>query len=152
MQDVPELIRVLNEHRNEKFKEIDEKKPDIKSKIPDKIDEPIYTPESGKIIPIGTKVRASLDYPIDVATGKRLHGIFRSSDIRWGIEPRTVTEVLIRPNIPVMYLLDGTKDTRRHTDEIARSFQQLQIIQPNEKDPSKKYIRKEVLKIVDHVS
>ena len=41
-----------------------------------------------------------------------------------------------------MYLLDGHVGTR-HTDTIARSFQQIQVIEPNEKPPSKKYIRKE---------
>ena len=142
VQDVPTLIRVLNEHRNENFKEIDEKKPDIKSKIPDKIDEPIWTKESGEIIPLGTEVRTTLDYPIDVATRKRVHGVFRSGDIRWNPKVRKVAEILIRPNIPVMYLLDGHVGTR-HTDTIARSFQQIQVIQPNEKPPSKKYIRKD---------
>ena len=146
VSDVPELIRVLNEHRPQQPKEMDEKKSDIKHKIPDKIEEPIFTKESHNIIPIGTKVRATLDYPIDVGTGKRVHGVFRSGDIRWNPKEREVEEVILRPNLPPMYLLDGTQDARRHTDQIARTFQQLQIIQPNEKKPNPKYIRKETKK------
>lgn len=146
IQDVPDLIKVLNENRPEQAKEIDLKKSDIKHKIPDKIEEPIYTKESHEIIPIGTKVRATLDYPIDVATGKRIHGSFRSTDIRWNPKVRTVKEIVLRPNLPPGYLLDGTKDTRNHTDEIYRTYQQLQIIQPDEKKPNPKYIRKETKK------
>ena len=146
VSDVGELIEVLNENRNKKFKEMDlkkESKPDVKK--PEKIDEPIYTKESGNIIPIGTEVRTTLDYPIDVGTGKRVIGSFRSGDIRWSPKIRTVKEVLIRPNIPPMYLLDGNVGKQR-TDTIARSFQQLQTVEKNEKPPSKKYIRKETKK------
>ena len=146
VSDVPELIEVLNENRNEKFKEMDlkkESKPDVKK--PEKIDEPIYTKESGNIIPIGTEVRTTLDYPIDVGTGKRVMGSFRSGDIRWNPKIRTVKEVLIRPNIPPMYLLDGNVGKQR-TDTIARSFQQLQTVEKNEKKPNPKYIRKETKK------
>ena len=139
INDVPELIRVLNEHRPVVDKELDSKN-DLKPT--EKVEEPVYTKASGNIIPIGTQVRATLDYPIDVATGKRVHGTFRSADIRWGVEPRTVKEVLLRPTLPPMYLLDGNIG-KQHTDNIARTFQQLQVIEPNEKKPSSKYVRKE---------
>ena len=136
-----ELIRVLNAHRPVKDKEIDLKtEKDLKPS--DKIEEPIWTKASGDIIQLDTPVRVALDYPIDVATGKRVHGKFRSADIKWSIEPRKVQEILIRPNLPVGYLLDGNIGNR-HTDNIFRTFNQLQIIQPNEQKPSSKCIRKE---------
>ena len=120
-----------------------ESKPDIKH--PYKIDEPIYTKESCEIIPLGTEVRATLDYPIDTATGKRVHGTHRSGDIRWNPKVRTVKEVILRPNLPPGYLLDGNIG-KIHTDAIYRTYQQLQVIEPNEKKPNPKYIRKETKK------
>lgn len=45
--------------------------------------DPIITKGNKDILPIDTPVRVKLDYPIDTATGKRLHGTFRSGDIRW---------------------------------------------------------------------
>ena len=74
-----------------------------------------------------------------------MHGTFRSADIRWSVEPRVVKDVLIRPNLPPMYLLNGDIG-KQHTDNIARTFQQLQVIEPDEKNPSSKYIRKETKK------
>jgi len=137
VSDVPELIRVLNEHRP-----VIDFQPKKDEKPIEKVEEPVYTKASSNIIPIGTPVRATLDYPIDVATGKRVHGTFRSADIKWGVEPRLVKEVLLRPSLPPMYLLDGDIG-KQHTDGIARTFQQLQVIKPDEKKPSSKYIRKE---------
>jgi len=143
VNDVPELVRVLNEHRSVKdLKTENDLKPTDKI---EQIDEPIWTKTSGDIIPLGTPVRVALDYPIDVATGKRVHGTHRSGDIKWSIEPRKVQEVLIRPNLPVGYLLDGNIG-HRHTDNIFRTFNQLQVIKPNEQKPSSKYIRKETKK------
>ena len=60
-------------------------------------------------------------------------------DIRWNPKVRTVKEVILRPNLPPGYLLDSNIG-KIHTDAIYRTYQQLQIIEPNEKPPSKKWI------------
>jgi hypothetical protein len=48
----------------------------------------------------------ALDNPLDIHN-KPKYGGFRSSDHRWGTTIRTVKFVLMKPNEPVMYLLDG---------------------------------------------
>ena len=71
---------------------------------------------------IGDKVRILLDYPQDVH-GKRLSGDkFRSSDIRWTREVYKITEVLLKPDAPPMYLTNKN-------DHVARTKGQLQLLQ-----------------------
>ena len=49
------------------------------------------------ILPKGTKVRLSLDYPIDAASDKRIDSKFRASDIRFSKEIHKVKEILLKP-------------------------------------------------------
>ena len=79
------------------------------------------------IIPIGTKVRTALFVPIDVVQNKTSHGIFRSGDIRWS-KPKTITNIILRPNSPIMYSVDND-NTTLYTRE------KLQIITKNEIEP-----------------
>lgn len=56
----------------------------------------------------GDRVRVALDNPQDV-DGKQLNGKFRSGDIRFNPKIRTVKNIYVKPNMPIMYFLDGNK-------------------------------------------
>jgi len=73
------------------------------------------------ILPEGTKVRLSLDYPIDVASNKRIDSKFRASDIRFSRDVHKIKEILLKPGFPPMYLLDNN-------DNVPRTRQQLQVL------------------------
>ena len=73
------------------------------------------------ILPKGTKVRLSLDYPIDAASDKRIDSKFRASDIRFSKEIHKVKEILLKPGFPPMYLLD-------YDDNVARTKKQVQLV------------------------
>lgn len=59
----------------------------------------------------GTQVRKALDAPRDVISGKRLPGAFRETDIRFTIEPHTITKVNFIPDQPPLYSLDNDDST-----------------------------------------
>ena len=71
---------------------------------PDKL--PLVDEFNGKLFKIGQKVRILLDYPINNTNNARLNGKFRSSDIKWTPQIYKITEVLLKPNYPPMYLTD----------------------------------------------
>lgn len=75
-----------------------------------------------------------MDYPINTVDNKRLHGKIRSSDIKWSPEIHRITQVLLKPNYPPMYLTDNN-------DNVARTKQQLNVVPKDEKPPKIKYIR-----------
>ena len=54
----------------------------------------------------GTRVRVKLDEPISVL-GKKLHGKFRTGDIRWDPEIRTIKKLILSSDQPPTYLLNG---------------------------------------------
>jgi hypothetical protein len=54
---------------------------------------------------VGNKVRILLDNPTSIQ-GKKLHGKFRSSDIRWTPKEYTIKAVMVQPNQPFMYETD----------------------------------------------
>lgn len=114
------LINVLNQNH---------KIPLEKEISPD----PIITPYNATLIPIGTRVRIKLDYPINAFDNSKLHGKFRATDIKWSPDIHRVKEVLIKPGFPPMYLTDN--------DNVARTKQQLNIVPKDEKPPNIKYIR-----------
>lgn len=119
--DLPILVQVLN----------DKKKKPLKEEIsPD----PIANDYTGNLYKIGQKVRLLLDKPIDAVKGKRLHGNFRSSDIRWTTEIYKITQVLLKPGFPPMYLTDAN-------DNVARTKNQLQKVTGKEAEPDAKYNR-----------
>jgi hypothetical protein len=57
----------------------------------------------------GDEVRVALDYPQSV-DGKRLHGTFRSGDHRWSLKPQKIEKVLLYPNQPIRYVIEGYKN------------------------------------------
>ena len=97
---------------------------------------------ANNLLEAGDKVIPALEYPVDVATGAKLHGKFRSSDIKWDPKPKVVKEVLLQPNQPPLYLLEGQTGDRKITP-IAYTKNQLSLVGKNEKLPDPKLIRKE---------
>ena len=91
--------------------------------------------KSCKLLKRGLKVRIILDEPKEMTTGKRLHGKFRKSDMRWENKDRKIEQVLIRPDQPPTYLVTGIKNT-------AYTRNQLQIIPEDEELPAEKILRR----------
>ena len=91
---------------------------------------PVCRGTSCKLIDVGTKVRRKLDKPVDITTGKRLVGGFRATDVRWEREPRTVTNVVLKPENPPIYILSGLS-------KVGYTKAQLQVVDANEKKVGK---------------
>lgn len=89
------------------------------------------TDKTTEILQIGTKVRVKLDHPINAATGEKLSGRFRTTDMRWDPRPRIIKEVLLKPYQPVLYLLDDPKKNSEF-EKIGYSRNELQVISKNE--------------------
>lgn len=56
---------------------------------------------------VGTKVRVICDSPTDHLSGKRLHGRFRVGDVRFSKRIHTIKFVVLLPQQPAMYIVDG---------------------------------------------
>ena len=87
----------------------------------------------------GTRVRVKLEDPISVL-GKKLHGRFRTGDIRWDPRIRTIKKLILSPEQPPMYLLDGPHG-RLGVSRCAYTRKQLQIVPDNENPPPDTVIR-----------
>ena len=82
----------------------------------------------------GTRVRLQLDAPIDYLSGKREHGYrFRETDIRWTVEPHLITNYILKPGLPPMYIVDDDS-TNAYTKK------QLQLVQDNDPMPNESVI------------
>jgi len=91
------------------------------------------------LLPEGTHVRTRLYEPISVL-GKKLHGKFRTGDIRWNPEIRTIKKLILSPEQPPTYLLNGPHG-RLGVSRCAYTRKELQIIPANEKPPPDSVIR-----------
>ena len=80
-------------------------------------DTPYSSNYNKDIITEGSKVRVKLDYPISLIGEARLHGTFRTSDIRWSKEIYPVTNIIFKPGYPVMYQV-GDEDFTRSRNEL----------------------------------
>ena len=126
--DLDEVVKEINENT---------KKTKSKKKVSTKLNEDyLCKGDTCNLIEQGTKVRVALDVPKDVTSGKRLHGTFREGDIRFDVKPRTVVKTLIAPGTVPMYALD--KDNGQVDNRVLYTKNQLQIIPPNEKKPTRK--------------
>jgi hypothetical protein len=92
-----------------------------------------------KLLSEGTKVRVALEKPIDIVTGKRLHGGFRDSDIRFEIKPKTIKQVIINPDNPPMYLVSNSAGGTDHTQAYTKN--QLLPVKSDEVGPKESQIR-----------
>jgi len=121
VDELPELVEVLNKYH---------KKP-LKREI---YYEPIVDEYNGNLLKEGQKVRILLEYPIDTVEGKRLHGKFRTTDIRWSTDVYKISHVLLKPGFPPLYLTSNN-------DNVARTKNQLQPIKNSEKEPEKRFLK-----------
>lgn len=123
IDDLPIIVKVMNKQAHKWHdKQLKKPSPTI----------PVCHGDSCNMLSKGDKVRVKLDQPLDVTNGKRLHGSFRSSDIRWAPKTRTIKEVLLRPGFPPQYLLDGNIG-KHQVEPVAYTKNELQIIPKNEK-------------------
>jgi hypothetical protein len=135
VKDLPKLISAVNTYikkREAKRKKKREKNPPS--------NEPLCEGSACNLLSIGDKVRVALEYPIDPVTHKRLHGKFRAGDIKFNPIIRTIKEILLKPNYPPMYLLNGHVGDMG-IDPIAYTKNQLQLVPEKEKLPDTKLIR-----------
>ncbi len=121
VDDLKPLIEVLNEHKKKPLEH------ELKTI-------PFVDKYSGKLLTIGQNVRQLLDYPINNTNNARLIGGFRSSDIRWSPKATKITEVLLKPGYPPLYLTDSN-------DNVARTKNQLSVVRKDEQEPDAKYLR-----------
>ena len=94
IDDIKKVIDAINEYETIKYE-----KNKLNGTLP-------YIPLDTIIYEIGTKVRTQLDKPESIL-GYKLHGKFRATDIRWNPTISTITNVIITPNQPILYNVDG---------------------------------------------
>ncbi|GET56812.1 hypothetical protein DFA_00299 [Rhizophagus irregularis DAOM 181602=DAOM 197198] len=87
----------------------------------------------------GIHVRVKLDEPISVL-GNKLHGKFRTGDIRWNPNIRVIKKMILSPEQPPTYLLDGPHG-RLGVSRCAYTRKELQIVPENEHLPPESVIR-----------
>ena len=85
-------------------------------------DEPYSSASNEDVITIGSKVRTKLDYPINIVNEKRLHGVFRSSDIRWSREIKEISNIILKPGFPIMYQVAD--------EPFSRTRNEIQVVKP----------------------
>lgn len=140
---LPKIIKIMNEHS---------KAP--KLKLDDKIR---CSGNSCNLLEVGTEVRVKLDKPSDFLTGKRDVGNFRAGDIRWKPEVVKIKEILMKPNQPPMYLVEGNTGTAK-VEPVAYTREELQVVKDkwdvepdaekmglDAKDTTKQYQVKEIV-------
>jgi Chromo (CHRromatin Organisation MOdifier) domain len=91
------------------------------------------------LLPEGTRVRVRLYDPISIL-GKKLHGKFRTGDIRWHPKIRVIKKLMLSPEQPPTYLLDGPNG-RLGVSRCAYTRKELQIIPDHENPPPLSVIR-----------
>ncbi|GBC28599.2 chromobox protein homolog 5-like [Rhizophagus irregularis DAOM 181602=DAOM 197198] len=87
----------------------------------------------------GARVRVKLDEPISVL-GNKLHGKFRTGDIRWNPNIRVIKKMILSPEQPPTYLLNGPHG-RLGVSRCAYTRKELQVVPINEKPPPDSIIR-----------
>lgn len=137
-QDLPIMVKTLNEKWQRQPLPIPRGAPKITN--------------INELLPEGTKVRVMLDEPMSVL-GKKLHGKFRTGDIRWNPEIRIIKKLILNPEQPPMYLVNGPHG-KLGVSRCAYTRKQLQVVPKNENPPPdsvirgnpKKYIPEKILK------
>ncbi|GES79362.1 chromobox protein homolog 5-like [Rhizophagus clarus] len=87
----------------------------------------------------GTLVQIKLLEPISVL-GKKVHGKFRTGDIKWDPKVCIIKKLILSPEQPPTYLLDGPHG-RLGVSRCAYTRKELQVIPINEKSPPDSVIR-----------
>jgi hypothetical protein len=111
-----------------------------KKKLPDPLDgHPQCEGEVCELLDEGALVRVALEHPIDIATGKKTHGRFRATDIRFHPEPRVIDRIVLAPNQPPRYLVGYPNSDK--VEKVLYTRNQLQVIPKNERTPSRAVLR-----------
>jgi len=114
---LPDIIKTYNEIVQERL----DKAPDTPPNP-----EPVGL-HNQELLQIGTLVRYQLDNPQHTDNTK-LHGKFRVSDIRWAPDPKKIINVILRPESPPLYHLEGM-------DKNVFTQNQLQTVRADEQEP-----------------
>lgn len=128
------VTKVLKKRLKDDKKDIKPVVEDSKSDVKDSKDvvkpPPIPTVN---LLNVGQRVRVQLDEPMNL-DGTRLPGKFRTADIRFHPEIRTIKEVLMKPSQPILYLLNGASGPLE-VEDIGYTYNQLQIVKDSEVAP-----------------
>lgn len=123
--DLPDALKFANKNADK-----------IKKRTRD-FDYPVAEGDSLNMLEVGAKVRVALDEPRDVlTTGQKLHGKFRSHDIKWNPTIRTIESIKLKPNQPPLYILNDY-------DGVSYTKNQLQLVPKDEVLPQGDVIRKQ---------
>ena len=87
----------------------------------------------------GTRVRVKLEDPISIL-GKKLHGKFRTGDIRWDPEIYIIKKLILSSEQPPTYLLNGPHGNLK-VSRCAYTRKQLQLVPDHENSPPDSVIR-----------
>lgn len=93
VDELPTIIKGINSHA----------KPMTKARGFPRID------NTTEFFNVGDKVRIKLAHPVG-ATGEKLFGSFRETDMRWSIKTFTIEDVILLPNQPPLYKLNDNKN------------------------------------------
>jgi len=115
VKQLPHLIKYLNDNLSEPNK----------SKLTGQLLADKYSEE---LIPLHAKVHAILDYSINAHNFKKLDNKFRSGDLRFNPEERTVEHIILNPDMPPMYQLNDTKKQGQKDNSVAYTKKQLLVI------------------------
>jgi len=118
VEKLPEIIQAINV-------KVEKRAPKKQTKADEHV---VVTKYTGELIPIGTEVRIALEFPENLANKTRMPGKFRDGDHRWGEESKTVTDIVMIPSQPPMYVVD-------HDCSVNYTKNQLQVVPANEKEP-----------------
>lgn len=114
VDDLPKIIKAINDNLN------------TKKKV--KLTNHLLINKETVILDIGTKVRTVLDKPKDIF-GRPLSGYhFRATDTRWDPKIKTITNIILQPDEPIMYEVDNNEYP-------AYTYNQLQVVGANEEYP-----------------
>lgn len=102
-------------------------------------DGPPKVNKNTELLPEGTRVRVRLYEPISIL-GKKLHGKFRTGDIRWDPRIRVIKKLMLSPEQPPTYLLDGPQG-RLGVSRCAYTRKELQVVPKHENPPPLSVIR-----------
>ena len=130
VDDVQLVLDSINEYEKEQY-QINKKKADKREAQGKSLP---YLDKNQPILAIGTKVRLKLVKPVGVL-GEKLMGQFRATDIKWETTISTITNIILTPDQPIMYQVD--KQTPAYT------FNQMQVVDRNEKPPSQELLSKQ---------
>lgn len=151
VEHLPLIIKLINKVIVEQN---DEREKDKDSNEEEKLVPFTHNPNHKiDLLKSGDKVRVQLDNPMDLQ-GKPLNGKFRSGDIRFHPDVRTVVDVLIKPNAPLMYMLNGTDNKDLGVELVGYTRNQLLKVSKQENQNEQPVMenetnRFEVQKILD---